>query len=66
MTSFISRPGEVVVVKRIEMAARKMKPIPIFNLLELKIEGEETEEEIENDYIEEIPENLDEVDNIPY
>lgn len=48
------------------MAARKMKPIPIFNLLELKIEGEETEEEIENDYIEEIPENLDEVDNIPY
>ncbi|OAD57067.1 putative ATP-dependent RNA helicase DDX28, partial [Eufriesea mexicana] len=66
VTSFISKPGEVAVVKRIEMAARKMKPIPIFNIFESDNEEEVVEEEIGNDYTEVITENLDDVDNIPY
>lgn len=44
------------------MAARKMKPIPLFNLMD----KEEEELEIENDYIEEIIEDLQNVENIPY
>lgn len=62
MTNFISRVGEVVIVQKIEMAARKMKPIPLFNLMD----KEEEELEIENDYIEEIIEDLQNVENIPY
>uniref|UniRef100_V9IHL3 ATP-dependent RNA helicase DDX28 n=1 Tax=Apis cerana TaxID=7461 RepID=V9IHL3_APICE len=33
VTNFISKIGEVVVVQKIEMAVRKMKPIPLFNLV---------------------------------
>ncbi|XP_031364434.1 probable ATP-dependent RNA helicase DDX28 [Apis dorsata] len=62
VTNFISRVGEVVIVQKIEMAARKMKPIPLFNLMD----KEEEELEIENDYIEEIIEDLQNVENIPY
>lgn len=44
------------------MAARKMKPIPIFNLLP----DEEEEEILEDDYTGQIIEDLNEVENIPF
>ena len=44
------------------MAARKMKPIPIFNL-----SADEKEEEIlEDDYTEQTIEDLNEMENIPF
>lgn len=64
MTNFISKIGEVVVVQKIEMAVRKMKPIPLFNLV--NNEKEEEELEIENDYTEEIIEDLYNIETIPY
>lgn len=64
MTNFISKLGEVVLVQKIEMAARKMKPIPLFNLVDK--EKEEEELEIENDYTEQIIEDLHNIENIPY
>ena len=45
------------------MAVRKMKPIPVFNLLDRK---DEEEEETEYNFTEEMIEDLDEVENIPY
>ncbi|XP_003488593.1 probable ATP-dependent RNA helicase DDX28 isoform X1 [Bombus impatiens] len=63
VTNFISKPSEIVVVQKIERAVRKMKPIPVFNLLDRK---DEKEEETEYDFTEEMIENLDEVENIPY
>lgn len=62
VTNFISKPGEILMVQRIEKATRKMQPIPIFNLLERKNEGETAEE----DYTSELIENLDQVEHIPY
>lgn len=44
------------------MAARKMKPIPIFNLLADKKE----EEILEDDYTGQMIEDLNEVENIPF
>ncbi|PBC29968.1 ATP-dependent RNA helicase [Apis cerana cerana] len=64
VTNFISKIGEVVVVQKIEMAVRKMKPIPLFNLV--NNEKEEEELEIENDYTEEIIEDLHNIESIPY
>lgn len=64
MTNFISKIGEVVVVQKIEMAVRKMKPIPLFNLV--NNEKEEEELEIENNYTEEIIEDLHNIESIPY
>lgn len=63
VTNFISKPSEIVVVQKIEMAVRKMKPIPVFNLLNRE---DEEEEEIEYNFTEEMIEDLDEVENIPY
>lgn len=63
VTNFISKPGEIVVVQKIETAVRKMKPIPVFNLLDRK---DEKEEETEYDFTEEMIEDLDKVENIPY
>ncbi|XP_076766637.1 putative ATP-dependent RNA helicase Dbp21E2 [Xylocopa sonorina] len=63
VTNFISRSSEVAVVQKIEMAVRKMKPLPIFNLVE---SDEMEEEEIEDNYVENIIENLDDPENIPY
>lgn len=62
VTNFVCKLTEVVVVQKIEMAARKMKPIPIFKLL-----ADEKEEEIlEDDYTRQMIEDLDEVENIPF
>ncbi|CAK9821121.1 Probable ATP-dependent RNA helicase DDX28 [Anthophora plagiata] len=71
VTNFICRQAEAVVVQKIEMAARKMTPIPIFNLLERGREAgeekeEEEEEEEEPEYMNEIIENLENSENIPY
>lgn len=66
VTSFISKIGEVIVVQKIEMAVRKMKPIPLFNLMDKGKEEELVEEEVENDYTEEIIEDLHNIENIPY
>lgn len=63
VTNFISKQSEVVIVQKIEMAVRKMKPIPVFNLLDRK---DEEEEEIEDNFTEEMIEDLDKVENIPY
>lgn len=62
VTNFVCKVTEVVVVQKIEMAARKMKPIPIFNLLT----SEEEEEILEDYYTGQMIEDLNEVENIPY
>ncbi|KAK1126230.1 hypothetical protein K0M31_004863 [Melipona bicolor] len=62
VTNFVCRLTEVVVVQKIEMAARKMKPIPIFNL----VANEEEEEILEDNYTGQMIEDLNEVENIPY
>ncbi|XP_017881727.1 probable ATP-dependent RNA helicase DDX28 [Ceratina calcarata] len=65
VTNFISRPGEIAVVKKIEMAARRRRPIPIFNLVETdeaKMEAEDQNDQ----YVEKLIENLDEPDSVPY
>ncbi|KAF3427484.1 hypothetical protein E2986_02866 [Frieseomelitta varia] len=62
VTNFVCKLAEIVVVQKIEMAARKMKPIPIFNLL-----ADEKEEEIlEDDYTGQMIEDLNEMENIPF
>ncbi|XP_012147431.1 putative ATP-dependent RNA helicase Dbp21E2 [Megachile rotundata] len=61
VTNFISKPGEIVVVQKIEKAVRKMKPFPIFNLV-----NKQEQEVEEEDYTDEPIENLDSVDHIPY
>ncbi|CAL7934684.1 unnamed protein product [Xylocopa violacea] len=66
VTNFITRSSEVAVVQKIEMAVRKMKPLPIFNLVGSDEVQEEEEEEMENNYIENIIENLDNPEDIPY
>lgn len=63
MTNFISKPGEIAVVQKIERAVRKGKPIPIFNLLEM---NNKKELEVKDQYVEEEIENLDDVENVPY
>ncbi|CAK9830413.1 Probable ATP-dependent RNA helicase DDX28 [Anthophora retusa] len=71
VTNFISRQGEIIVVQKIERAARKMAPIPIFNLVALDREArekeeKEEEEEEEEAYMNEIIENVEDPENIPY
>nr|XP_034187706.1 probable ATP-dependent RNA helicase DDX28 isoform X1 [Osmia lignaria]XP_034187707.1 probable ATP-dependent RNA helicase DDX28 isoform X1 [Osmia lignaria] len=63
VTNFISKPGEIAVVQKIERAVRKMKAIPIFNLVET---DEKDEQVVEDQYIGENIENLDDVENVPY
>ncbi|KOC68993.1 putative ATP-dependent RNA helicase DDX28 [Habropoda laboriosa] len=70
VTNFISKKGEVFMVQKIEMAARRMKPIPVFNLLDSSREArekeEEEKEEEDDECINELIENLDNPEDIPY
>lgn len=69
MTNFVTTPTEISLVQRIEYAARKLKPLPIINYKNTYEEDEEEEEEIEDseyEYNEQIIEDMDSVNNIPY
>lgn len=62
VTNFISKPGEVAVVQKIEKATRRMKPFPIINMTNQQ-EAEQIEEE---NYVDEPIQNLNSINHIPY
>lgn len=66
VTNFISRPGEIAVVQKIERAARRGKPMPIFNLVKNDEEDVDSQIENEEEYIEQLIENLDQENAVPY
>ncbi|XP_031845520.1 putative ATP-dependent RNA helicase Dbp21E2 [Nomia melanderi] len=65
VTNFISKPAEVAIVKTLERAARRLKPIPVFDTLHQK-EDEEEMMTPEPHYPERIVESLDDPNDIPF
>ncbi|XP_076239372.1 putative ATP-dependent RNA helicase Dbp21E2 isoform X2 [Calliopsis andreniformis] len=66
VTNFISKPTEITLVQKIEMAIRKMKPFPIINLRDPQEDVEEEDLNMEDTAIDDIVDNVDDVENIPY
>lgn len=66
VTNFISKPAEISIVKTLERAARKFKPIPIFNIFDRNEKEEAMEIPEDNNYPERTVETLDDPNDIPF
>lgn len=67
VTNFISTPLEIIVVRKIERAVRKMKPIPICDIYKTNEDIDSNEEVNEDIAFNEVNENFDEQEfNTPF